>query len=384
MRQLLGRPGEVWGAESAADQLVVARYQAAGGLPSTQRPEGVWHDGAAEGDRDVGRLLLTRAVVEASTGDFAAIADRTGIPIEPVMFPEVDAADLTADEQSAIEGAYLSRDLFIGAMRARGFFEAVEQAPNLRWLHLGGAGIDAPRFGTLLDRGVQLSNSPGAAAEPIAHSAMAGMLSLARRLPYFGAQQRERVYERLPPELIPDDLSAQTLVVFGLGTIGGELARLARAFGLYVIGVRRRPRTAEDEVDELVQPDRLDEVLRRADWLAVTANLTPETRGAISAERLALLPRGAQVINVARGAIVDEPALTAALQSGALGGAYLDVFAVEPLPPESPLWTLPNVIVSPHNSWAARGNVERARLIFLANLEAWLRGDPLPQEVHER
>ena len=149
-----------------------------------------------------------------------------------------------------------------------------------------------------------------------------------------------------------------------------------------MIGVRRRPRTAEDEVDELVQPDRLDEVLRRADWLAVTANLTPETRGAISAERLALLPRGAQVINVARGAIVDEPALTAALQSGALGGAYLDVFAVEPLPPESPLWTLPNVIVSPHNSWAARGNVERARLIFLANLEAWLRGDPLPQEVH--
>ena len=156
----------------------------------------MWHDGAAEGDSDVGRLLLTRAVVEASTGDFAAIADRTGIPIEPVMFPEVDAADLTADEQSAIEGAYLSRDLFIGAMRARGFFEAVEQAPNLRWLHLGGAGIDAPRFGTLLDRGVQLSNSPGAAAEPIAHSAMAGMLSLARRLPYFGAQQRERVYER--------------------------------------------------------------------------------------------------------------------------------------------------------------------------------------------
>ena len=130
--------------------------------------------------------------------------------------------------------------------------------------------------------------------------------------------------------------------------------------------------------------DDLDAVLPRADWLVVTANLTSETRGAISAERIALLPRGAHVLNVARGAIIDQDALTAALQSGALAGAYLDVFAPEPLPADSPLWNMPNVLISPHNSWAATGNPERARQIFLTNLEHWLRGDALPQEVFER
>ena len=339
-----------------------------------------------------GRLLVTRAAAEASATDLDAIAQRTGTAVPLLLFPDEGGPELTADEQATIEIAYVSPDLFMEGLRAwpsdlldyRRFLDLVLEAPNLRWLHLGFAGIDSPRFGGLLDRGVRLSNSPGAAAEPIAHSAMAGLLSLARRLPYFAAQQREHVYQRLPREEIPPDLSAQTLVIYGLGTIGGELARLARAFGLHVIGVRRSPRSAKDAVDELVHPDQLDDVLPRADWLAVTANLTAETRGAISAERLALLPRGAHVLNVARGAIIDEAALTDALQSGALAGAYLDVFAVEPLPEDSPLWDLPNVLVSPHNSWAALGNPERARRIFLHNLECWLRGDPLPQEVHER
>ena len=183
---------------------------------------------------------------------------------------------------------------------------------------------------------------------------------------------------------MPEDLGTQTLVVYGLGTIGAAVDRLARPFGLHVIGVRRRPRGADDPVDELVHPDQLNAVLPRADWLAVTANLTSETRGAISAERLALLPPGAHVLSVARGAIIDEVALTEALHSGALAGAYLDVFAVEPLPAESPPWEQPNVIISPHNSWAAGGHPERARANFLTNLEAWLRGDPLPQAVFER
>ena len=332
----------------------------------------------------VGRLLMTQAVADASAADLPAISQRTGVGIDPLLFPDEGAA-LSEAELREVETAYASPDLFMdGVSAAWRFFDLLERAPNLRWVHLGFAGIDLPLFGTLLDRGVRLSNSPTSAAEPIAHTAMAGLLALARRFPFWGAAQREREWRRLPNELIAKDLSTQTLVIYGLGAIGGELARLAQAFGIYVIGVRRTPLRDDDSVHELVRPDQLDAVLPRADWLAITANLTEETRGAITAERLALLPGGAHVLNVARGAILDEGALIDGLRAGRLGGAYLDVFAVEPLPVESPLWELPNVIISPHNSWAATGNPERARAAFLENLECWLRGDPLPQEVHER
>jgi phosphoglycerate dehydrogenase-like enzyme len=173
-------------------------------------------------------------------------------------------------------------------------------------------------------------------------------------------------------------------VVYGLGTIGSEVARLARAFGLYVIGVRRSPWVEGDVVEELVHPESLDAVLPRADWLVMAAPLSQETLGAISVARLALLPPGAHVLNVARGKIIDERALIERLRSGGIAGAYLDVFSEEPLPEESLLWDLPNVIVTPHSSWSARGNPERARQIFLSNLECWLRGEALPQEIHER
>jgi len=329
-------------------------------------------------------LLLTRTAADSCVDEFAAIAAHTATIIRPIYFPETGELNLNRDEEREINAAYISPDLVMEGGSVRRFFNYLELLPNLKWVHSGFAGIDHPVFGKLLKRGVKLSNSPGAASEPIAHSAMAGLLSLARRLPYFANQQHKQTWQRLPPDLIAEDLSSQTLVVYGLGAIGTELARLASAFGLYTIGVRRHPRRTDDAVDELVHPDDLNVILPRADWLAVTANLTKDTRGAIGEDQLGRLPSGAHVLNVARGAIIDEPALIASLQSGHLGGAYLDVFAVEPLPMESPLWKLPNVIVSPHNSWAAKGNTERARLIFLTNLEAWLGDEPLPHHVSER
>ena len=332
-------------------------------------------------DAPVSQPLLTAAVAEASHAELAAISERTGTKIEPRLF--VGASDLPAAEREQIQIAYGSPDLVrMGAFGQ--FFDLIETLPRLRWLHLGFAGIDNPRFGAMLDLGVRLSNSPGAAAEPIAHTAMAGLLSLARRFPHYQAQQRDRLWRSLPVHEHPGDLSGQTLVIYGLGAIGGELARLARAFGLHVIGVRRSPGTDRDHADDVVHPDALDAVLPRADWLAVTANLTSETRGAIDARRLALLPDGARVINVARGRIIDESALTQGLRSHRIAGAYLDVFEVEPLPAESPLWDMPNVIITPHAAWAAEGNFERGRLIFLRNLESWLRGCGLSTEVYER
>ncbi len=332
-------------------------------------------------DAPVSHPLLTAAVAEASRAEIEAVSERTGMKIEPRVF--AGTSDIPAAEREGIEVAFASPDLVrMGAFAP--FFDLVETLPGLRWLHLGFAGIDNPRFGALLERGVRLSNSPGAAAEPIAHTAMAGLLSLARRLPHYHSLQREHRWQSLPVDEHPGDVSGQTLVIFGLGTIGGELARLARAFGLHVIGVRRSPGTEKDHADEVVHPDALEAVLPRADWLAVTANLTGETRGAIDAHRLALLPEGAHVINVARGRIIDQSALIEALRSGRIAGAFLDVFEVEPLPPDSPIWDMPNVIVTPHASWAAQGNFERARLIFLDNLETWLQRRELATEVRER
>ena len=260
----------------------------------------------------ISQPLLTVAVAEASRAELAAISERTGTTIEPRLF--VDDPDLLRRTAGGNrDRVRFARPRAHGCIPAR-FFDLIEALPNLRWVHLGFAGIDNPRFGAMLDRGVRLSNSPGAAAEPIAHTAMAGLLSLARRLPYYQALQRDRLWGHLPVESHPEDISGQTLVVYGLGTIGGELARLARAFGMYVIGVRRSPRTGQDQADEVVHPDALDAVLPRADWLAVTANLTSETRGAIDARRLAQLPEGAHVINVARGRIIEESALIEGLQ----------------------------------------------------------------------
>jgi len=144
-----------------------------------------------------------------------------------------------------------------------------------------------------------------------------------------------------------------------------------------VTGVRRSGRQPGDHADRVVPPSELDAILPQTDWLVLACPLTDDTRGLITAERLARLPRGARIANIARGEIVDEPALIAALQSGHLAGAYLDVFAQEPLPPESPLWDLPNVLVTPHNSAAAAGNEDRVFAVFLDNLGRFLQGAPL-------
>jgi phosphoglycerate dehydrogenase-like enzyme len=166
-----------------------------------------------------------------------------------------------------------------------------------------------------------------------------------------------------------------------MGSIGTEIARLGQSLGLTVIGIRRSPRTPSDPVAEMHTPDALATVLPRCHWLAIACPLTDGTRRLIDAPMLARLPQGARVINIARGEIVDEAALIRALSDRHLAGAYLDVFEKEPLPPESPLWDLPNVIVTPHNCGASSGNDARVLALFGANLERWLSGTALVNEV---
>jgi D-2-hydroxyacid dehydrogenase (NADP+) len=302
------------------------------------------------------------------------------IGAELLVLPADVAARLPDAECARAEIAFFSVDIFPDYSRQ--FFSAVRKAPRLKWLHAFNVGVDHPIYAELLERGVRVTTSAGSTAEPIAQTAIMGLLALARGFPRWLVNQRTRTWSPLRQQL-PRDLKEQTAVVVGLGKIGAEIARLARALGLKVIGVRRGPRRAEDPVDELHPPAALSGLLARCDWLFVACPLTPETRGLIGATALAALPKGARVVNVSRGEIVDEAALIAALKDGQLAGAYLDVFATEPLAPDSPLWDLPNVLVTPHNSGAAMGNDERVLEIFLDNLGRWQRGAPLVNEAQK-
>lgn len=276
-------------------------------------------------------------------------------------------------EPAAVELAYFSGDVFPD--HVRDFALALRDAPHLRWLHTFSAGVDHPWFQQLRARGVRLTTSSGAHAAPIAQTVLLYLLALSRDLPAWLDAQRRRAWER--HEIT--DLQGLVLGVVGLGPIGLEVARLGAACGMRVIGARRTPRG--DEPCETWPLARLDELCARADALVLALPLTDDTRHLFDAARLARMKRGAWLVNVGRGALIDEPALVEALREGRLGGAGLDVFETEPLPPESPLWGLPNVIVTPHASGDTPGNQVRASEIFLDNLGRFARGEPLRNEV---
>ena len=176
------------------------------------------------------------------------------------------------------------------------------------------------------------------------------------------------------------DLVGRTMVVVGVGTIGRKVARIGRAFGMTVIGIKRDPAGIDPatlNLHELHAPHQLADVLPRAEYLVLLTPHTSETEKMIGAPELAALPTGAIVINIARGAVIDEPALVESLQSGHLGGAALDVFAEEPLPAESPLWDLPNVLVSPHSGSTSDRENGRLTNLFCENLRRFIEGEPL-------
>lgn len=306
--------------------------------------------------------------------------------LEVIAAPEGEGETLSPEQMERIDCAFFNTAS--GPIASRRVLGAARRAKNLRWLHLGHSGADDSIFQELMDRGVAVTNSAGVAAEPIAQTAMAGLLALSRGFPAWIQAQRRHAWEPLPrgtsPEGQPPVLSEQTVVILGLGAIGRYVARYAQAFGMHVIGVRRSAAAAEDGVDEWVPPDRLAEVLPRANFLVATIPLTAETRGMLDAAALDLLPAGAVFVNVSRGEVVDQDALIERLASGQIASAYLDVTDPEPLPEDSPLWDLPNVIISPHDSSRSSGTQERTDAIFLEELGRWLHGEESPRLVRDR
>jgi phosphoglycerate dehydrogenase-like enzyme len=314
-------------------------------------------------------MARTLFVSEAVEAGFSARLDA----VAPGLVRHVSRAGGPEPDHASIEVLYFSGDVF--PERTREFAITALKAENLRWLHTFSAGVDDPFFRTLQERGVRLSTSSGAHAGPIAQTVMLYLLALSRDLPGW---LRDQAARRWNPRAI-GELSGLHMGVLGLGPIGLEVARLGGAFGMTVTGVRRTPRG--DEPCDTVGLDALDALLPRLDVLVVALPLTDDTRGLIDAEALGRLRPGALFVNVGRGPIVDEPALVDALRTGHLGGAGLDVFAEEPLPEQSPLWGLPNVIVTPHSSGTCPGNHLRATEIFLENLAQYLKGGVLRNEV---
>jgi len=327
-------------------------------------------------------LLIDPILYTLYEDDILAIEQRNSHPIKIIFVPE-SGERLSFDILEQIEIATPPNPDYEGSA-VRRFYGAALRAPNLEWIHLPHAGIDDPIFGDLLEKGVRLTNASGAMAEPIASTAIAALLYFSRGFPRWVHSQKAHIWDQYPFQDLPKDIRQQRILIFGLGAIGSEIARLSDALGFQVTGVRRSGRRIGDSVDQLITPDQVKDVLPEIDWLIVSSPLTETTDNFFSDELLGLLPSSAGVINIARGEIIDEKSLINRLTDGRLSYAYLDVFEEEPLNENSPLWDLENVIISPHDSGATSAVDERLKGYFLRNLELWIKGEALENEVFER
>ncbi len=336
-------------------------------------------------DRPTHTILITTYLEPEHIARLRAVSPQVHVIYEPELIP---AARYPADHYNTIartpEQEQRWRALLAQADVLFDFdpthrADLPDLAPNVRWVQATSAGIgqfvrrmgyDQRMLGTIF------TTASGAHVAPLAEFCLMAILMHNKGAARMLRDQARKHWERYAGT----DLGGRTLAIIGVGKIGAELARLARPFGMTVLGVKRNVAGVDPaalHLDELFAPQDLHRMLPRAEYLVLTAPHTDETEQLLGAAELALLPPGAFFVNIGRGASVDEPALIAALQSGQLGGAALDVFAEEPLPPGSPLWGMPNVLISPHSG--STSDRENARLteLFCENLRRYLAGEPL-------
>jgi D-2-hydroxyacid dehydrogenase (NADP+) len=254
--------------------------------------------------------------------------------------------------------------------------ELLARATKLRFIQSIGAGVDQFDRDALRAHGIRLASAQGVNERAVAEHAMALILALMRHIPAARDNQRRRLWRGMISDQAQreDELGGKTLLIVGLGRIGSRLAALARAFGLRVIATKRNPVTGAAAADLVVADGRLAEVLPQADIVALTCPLTPQTEKLIGAAALAAMKPSAYLVNVARGRVVDEPALIAALEAGRIAGAALDCTVEEPLPDASPLWGFDNVLITPHTAGETRRYEDNVLDILLENLERLWRG----------
>ncbi len=289
---------------------------------------------------------------------------RTALPEAELIIGETRAMTLERIPDADIVFGLIDREL-------------LQAATSLQWVHIDSAGVDSLPLSKLAARKIVLTNSQGLHADTIGDHVLAMILAFSRELPKYLRQQQARCWER---NAQARELAGQTLGILGVGGIGTAVALRAKAFGMTVIGVRRSAQPHPD-LDTQYQLENLFDMLARCDFLAICCPLTEATRGLINADALEQLPRGAFLVNIARGAIVDESALVQALANGHLGGAGLDVFESEPLSADSSLWDFPNVIITPHIAGRQSRGPEKAARRFRENMARWKRGEPLKWQV---
>ena len=290
--------------------------------------------------------------------------------------------DAIASGRRDFDVAFVSRDVtgtstkheIAPALQAR--YQVLEECASLRWVHIHSAGADRDVYVRLKAKGVHVATSVGANAEVVAQTALAGLLSLSRKFPQLVHAMHEHRWAPLLASELPKDLAGQHAVLVGWGPIAQRVAQFLKMLSVNMTVVRQQPHGnvgVDSSSPRMISYADLPRILPTTDWLMLMCPLTDTTRGLVNAEKLALMPKGAGLVNVSRGEVVVEKDLIHALQHGILGSAFLDVFEHEPLPKSSPLWDLPNVILTPHSAGFSADNEGRVAQMFLKNLATWAK-----------
>lgn len=255
--------------------------------------------------------------------------------------------------------------------------ELVEKAPRLRFIQSIGAGTDQFSRDVLKARGIRLASASGVNANAVAEHAMSLILSLSRQLHFLRDAQAAKHWRPMQGDrsIREDEVEGKTVLIVGLGRIGQRLAQLAKAFDMTVIATRRDPAAGRGAADTVHADAELNSLIPRADFIALTCPLTPQTENLIGKTQLAAMKPSAFLVNAARGKVVDEAALIAALEARKIAGAAIDVTVEEPLPATSPLWAMPHVIVTPHSAGETRRYEDRVIDFLIANIDRLSRGE---------
>ncbi|MHB8127418.1 MAG: D-2-hydroxyacid dehydrogenase [Mobilitalea sp.] len=258
--------------------------------------------------------------------------------------------------------------------------EQLRKAPNLKWLHLPSAGADGyTSYELYCNKDIQITNSSGVFGLPIAEHVFAMILSFNHNLQEYAYNKAEKIWHR---NHVTKDFYASTIGIIGLGDIGTEVAKRAKAWGARVLAVKRTLTQTPEYVDQMYPLEEIDEVLMQSDYVVLALPNTPKTSGIISEQKLSIMKQGAFIVNIGRGILIDQEALIKALRENRIGGAGLDVTEPEPLPQDSPLWDLPNVIITPHASGGSPSNEQRRFHIFYQNLTQYMDKLPLENRVN--
>jgi D-2-hydroxyacid dehydrogenase (NADP+) len=273
-------------------------------------------------------------------------------------------------------------DIFVGySLRPK----QLKDASKLKWLHSTAAGVAQLMYPELRDSGILVTNPSGVFSVPMAEHTMGLLLALARNFPDSVRQQdcanwsQQELWDK-PQHLA--EVNGQVLLIVGYGSIGRELAKRAKAFEMRVWGVTRSGEGDGENAERIIPAAKLQEALAEADYVVIAAPETAETRHLIGTAEIAKMKRGARLINVGRGSLLDEKALICALEAGALGGAAIDVAQAEPLPAESPLWKAPNLFITPHTSALSDRLWKRQTALLLELLERWFEGKEMFNRVN--